>query len=186
MGKFKIYRDVENMKGLCVIEPEVVRIGREEWMETYNLEEFNEAGLDYHFVQDNEVHNKKGVLRGMHVNKSHPQGKMIRVLSGKIFDVVVDLRKGSRTYEKWCGVILSAENKRQLYIPEGMGHGYLTLTEADVLFKVTTHFIEGEEIGFAWNSRKLGIQWTEIGQEYIMSCNDRENRDLSLLEAHLR
>ena len=120
MGKIIVQRDVFGIQGLCVIEPKMFEDNRGYLFEAYNESDFFEAGLDFHFVQDNEVHSKKGVLRGCHVNRKHPQGKLVRVLSGIIFDVVIDLRKGSSTFKKWCGIKLSSKNKKQLYIPEGM------------------------------------------------------------------
>ena len=114
-----------NIEGLYVIEPIVFSDHRGIYFETYNYEALSSYGLNYHFVQDNESVSKKGVLRGMHVNMKHPQGKLIRVLSGEILDVVIDLRKESKTYMSCFSICLSAQNYKQLYIPEGMGHGYL-------------------------------------------------------------
>ena len=116
-----------NIEGLYVIEPIVFSDYRGIYFETYNYEVFSSYGLNYHFVQDNESVSKKGVLRGMHVNMKHPQGKLIRVLSGEILDVVIDLRKESKTYMSCFSICLSAQNYKQLYIPEGMGHGYLAI-----------------------------------------------------------
>lgn len=116
-----------NIEGLYVIEPIVFSDYRGIYFETYNYEVFSSYGLNYHFVQDNESVSKKGVLRGMHVNMKHPQGKLIRVLSGEILDVVIDLRKESKTYMSCFSICLSAQNYKQLYIPEGMGHGYLAM-----------------------------------------------------------
>lgn len=182
MSKIIVKSNIAGIEGLCMIEPKVFDDNRGSFTEAYNESEFFEYGLSAHFVQDNEVHSKKGVLRGMHVNVNHPQAKLIRVLRGTIFDVVVDLRRTSVTYGKWFGVELSADNKKQLYIPEGFGHGYLTLSDADVLFKVTTHYIPGDEIGFAWNSTQNYFKWPVMDDEYIMSLADKSNPQLATLE----
>ena len=113
----------------------------------------------------------------MHVNVKHPQAKLVRVLNGEILDVVIDLRKSSSTYMECFSVLLSDNNKKQLYIPEGMGHGYLALTDARVLFKVTTHYIPGDELGFAWNSQKLTVDWGI--SDPIQNERDRSSKDLS-------
>jgi dTDP-4-dehydrorhamnose 3,5-epimerase len=108
-----------------IIEPRVFGDNRGYFMETYNYNQFKEAGMDMVFVQDNQSKSKKGVLRGLHFQAKHPQGKLVRVLSGEVFDVGVDLRKGSPTFGKWHGVILSGENRKQFYVPEGFAHGFL-------------------------------------------------------------
>ncbi len=179
MSELHIQRSVAGIRGLCVIDPAVFMDNREYLFETYNENKFINEGLDMHFVQDNQVYSRKGVLRGMHVNVMHPQGKLIRVCKGRIFDVVVDLRKESKTYKKWYGVELSDENKKQLYIPERMGHGYLALTDAEVLFKVTTHYIPNDEIGFSWRSKELSIAWPINEIEVIQNEADKSSRDLS-------
>lgn len=166
-----------NIEGLYVIEPIVFSDHRGICFETYNYEAFSSYGLNYNFVQDNESVSKKGVLRGMHVNMKHPQGKLIRVLSGEILDVVIDLRKESKTYMSCFSICLSAQNYKQLYIPKGMGHGYLALQDSRVLFKVTTHYIPDDEIGFAWNSAAINIDWGI--QEPIQNSRDKNSKDLS-------
>ena len=148
-----------NIEGLYVIEPPIFSDDRGDLFESYNDEVFASYGLDLKFVQDNESVSKKGVLRGMHVNVKHPQGKLVRVLDGEILDVVIDLRKDSETYMSCFSIHLSNENKKQLYIPEGMRHGYLVLTDTRILFKTTTHYIPGDELGFAWNSKAIDINW---------------------------
>lgn len=178
MNELKIQHNVGGIEGLCLIEPALF-IGND--LETYNKECFFNSGLDLIFVQDNEVHSKKGVLRGCHVNVKNPQGKLIRTVNGMIYDVVIDLRKGSKTYKKWYGVFLSSKNRKQLYIPKGMGHGYLAVSDADVHFKVTSHYVPNDEIGFAWNSLELGIEWPNIGMEYIFNDKDKANLDFSNL-----
>lgn len=136
-------------------------------METYNQQDFREAGLDMNFVQDNQSLSTKGVLRGLHFQKEHPQGKLVRAIRGRVFDVVVDLRADSSTYGKWYGVELSAENKRQFYIPEGFAHGYLVLSdEAEFCYKCTDFYHPGDEGGLAWNDPDIGIEWPGLTGTY--------------------
>ena len=136
MGKINVTRcDIE---GLAVIEPTVFGDERGFFMETYNKNDFDAAGIDRVFVQDNQSMSKKGVLRGLHYQINYPQAKHVRVVRGEVFDVAVDLRKDSKTYGKWFGVTLSAENKKQFYIPEGFAHGFLVLSdEAEFVYKCT-------------------------------------------------
>ena len=162
--------------GLFIVEPTVFSDHRGSLFEAYNDEAFTNHGLEMKFIQDNEVLSRKDVLRGMHVNIKHPQGKLIRVIDGEILDVVIDLRKESRTYLSCFSVNLSGENKRQLYIPEGMGHGYLAKRNSRVLFKTTSHYITGDELGFAWNSKVLDVDWGI--KEPIQNDRDRYNKDL--------
>lgn len=166
-----------NIEGLFIVEPTVFVDNRGELFESYNDIVFSSHGLNYKFVQDNEAISKKGVLRGMHVNVKHPQAKLIRVLDGEILDVLIDLRKNSKTYMTCYSIILSAANKKQLYIPEGMGHGYLALTDARVLFKTTTHYFPNDEMGFAWNSKEITIDWGTTSP--IQSDRDKKSEDLS-------
>ena len=134
MGKIKVTPC--DIKGLYVIEPTVFKDERGYFMETYNQNDFHEAGLDMVFVQDNQSMSVKGVLRGLHYQKQYPQGKLVRAVRGTVFDVAVDLRTGSETYGKWFGVVLSAENKKQFYIPEGFAHCFLVLSdEAELAYK---------------------------------------------------
>lgn len=165
-----------NISGLLLIEPSVFSDIRGYLFEAYNDEVFAAHGLNMNFVQDNECFNKKNVLRGMHVNTKHPQGKLIRVLEGEILDVVIDLRKNSLTYMNCFSVLLSSNNHKQLYIPEGMGHGYISTKDSRVLFKTTTHYIPGDELGFAWNSKAINVDW---GVEHpILNERDKNNKDL--------
>lgn len=166
-----------NIEGLFIVEPTVFVDNRGELFEAYNDIVFSSHGLNYKFVQDNEAISKKGVLRGMHVNIKHSQAKLIRVLDGEILDVLIDLRKNSKTYMTCYSIILSAANKKQLYIPEGMGHGYLALTDARVLFKTTTHYFPDDEMGFAWNSKEITIDWGTTSP--IQSDRDKKSADLS-------
>jgi dTDP-4-dehydrorhamnose 3,5-epimerase len=166
-----------NIDGLYIIEPTVFSDNRGDLFESYNDEVFVSHGLNMVFVQDNEVSSRQGVLRGMHINIKHPQGKLVRVLDGEILDVIVDLRKESATYMSCFSVLLSNENKKQLYIPEGMGHGYLAVKDSRILFKTTTHYILGDELGFAWNSEALTVDWGI--ENPIQNDRDRKNNDLS-------
>ena len=136
MGQFQFTKT--GIEGLVVVEPKVFGDNRGYFMETYNYNDFKAAGLDMVFVQDNQSKSKKGVLRGLHFQKKNPQGKLVRVVSGEVYDVAVDLRKGSDTYGKWYGVLLSAENKKQFYIPEGFAHGFVVMSEtAEFVYKCT-------------------------------------------------
>lgn len=174
MGKIKVTRcDIE---GLCVIEPTVFKDDRGYFVETYNYNDFAAEGLDMKFVQDNQSMSVKGVLRGLHFQKQFPQGKLVRVLRGKVFDVAVDLRGGSATYGKWFGVELSAENKKQFYIPEGFAHGFVVLSdEAEFAYKVTDFYHPGDEGGLKWDDPEIGIEWPiEEGMELILSDKDQK------------
>lgn len=167
-----------NIDGLYVIKPIIFSDDRGTLFESYNYEVFVSYGLDYKFVQDIESVSKKNVLRGMHVNIKHPQAKLIRVLDGEIFDVVIDLRKDSKTYMSCFSILLSNENKKQLYLPKGMGHGYLAMKDSRILFKVTTHYIPEDELGFAWNSKAVLVNWPVK----IPIQNDRDKVSKDLLE----
>ena len=129
MGQIKVEKNVEGIEGLCVIEPAVHGDARGYFMETYNLRDMEEAGLTMNFVQDNQSCSVKGVLRGLHFQKEYPQGKLVRVIRGSVYDVAVDLRSGSKTYGKWFGIELTEENKKQFYIPKGFAHGFLVLSD---------------------------------------------------------
>lgn len=153
MGKITVTPcDIE---GLYVIEPTVFKDERGYFVETYNQNDMKEAGLDMVFVQDNQSMSTRGVLRGLHFQKQFPQGKLVRVVRGKVFDVAVDLRSDSKTYGKWFGVELSAENMKQFYIPEGFAHGFLVLSdEAEFCYKCTDFYHPGDEGGLAWNDQR--------------------------------
>lgn len=166
-----------NIDGLVVIEPTIFSDNRGDLFEAYNEQVFYRHGLNLKFVQDNEATSKKNVLRGMHVNVKHPQGKLIRVLDGEILEVVIDLRKDSPTYMSCYSVHLSNENKKQLYIPEGMGHGYLALQNSCILFKTTTHYIPEDELRFAWNSKAITVDWGV--KEPTQNDRDKSSKDLS-------
>jgi len=173
MGKIKVTSC--DIQGLYVIEPTVFGDERGYFMETYNQNDFKEAGLNMIFVQDNQSMSVRGVLRGLHFQKQYPQGKLVRVVRGKVFDVAVDLREGSSTYKQWYGVELSGENKKQFYIPEGFAHGFLVLSdEAEFLYKCTDFYHPGDEGGIMWNDPEIGIDWPiEQGVELIISEKDR-------------
>ncbi|MBM6853229.1 dTDP-4-dehydrorhamnose 3,5-epimerase [Mediterraneibacter glycyrrhizinilyticus] len=167
MGQIKIERNVGGIEGLCVITPTVHGDTRGYFMETYNENDMEEAGLALNFVQDNQSRSTKGVLRGLHFQKEYPQGKLARVIRGNVFDVAVDLRKGSATYGKWFGIELSEENKKQFYIPEGFAHGFLVLSDiAEFCYKCTDFYHPGDEGGLAWNDPAIGVKWPEVIGEY--------------------
>lgn len=165
MGQIKVTKCP--IEGLYVIEPAVHGDERGYFMETYSLRDMQEAGLDMVFVQDNQSMSRKGVLRGLHFQKEHPQGKLVRVIKGSVFDVAVDLRAGSETYGKWYGVELTEENKKQFYISEGFAHGFLVLSDtAEFCYKCTDFYHPGDEGGLAWNDPAIGIQWPEVVGTY--------------------
>ena len=165
MGQITVTKT--EIDGLYVIEPAVHGDSRGYFMETYNQNDMKEAGLDMVFVQDNQSMSVKGVLRGLHFQKHYPQGKLVRVIKGEVFDVAVDLRKGSRTYGKWYGLILSEENKKQFYISEGFAHGFLVLSEtAEFVYKVTDFYHPGDEGGLAWNDPEIGVEWPNVCGTY--------------------
>ena len=174
MGKF-IFTQTE-IPGVVVIEPQVFGDDRGYFMETYQKDQFAEAGIDKEFVQDNQSRSTRGVLRGLHFQKNHTQGKLVRAVRGTVFDVAVDLRTSSETYGKWFGVELSAENKKQFYIPEGFAHGFLVLSdEAEFAYKCTDFYHPGDEGGLLWSDETIGVQWPiEEGMELIISEKDKK------------
>jgi len=170
VGKIKVIQ--APIQGLYVVEPAVFGDSRGYFMETYNQQDMHEAGLDMVFVQDNQSMSTKGVLRGLHFQKEHPQGKLVRVIRGTVFDVAVDLRQGSASYGQWYGVELSAENKKQFYISEGFAHGFLVLSEeAEFCYKVTDFYRPGDEGGLAWNDPEIGIDWPGVAGAYPGSAD---------------
>lgn len=173
MGKIKVTSC--EIEGLYVIEPTVFPDSRGYFMETYNQNDFKEAGLTMNFVQDNQSMSVKGVLRGLHFQKQFPQGKLVRAVRGTVFDVAVDLRASSKTYGKWFGVELSAENKKQFYIPEGFAHGFLVLSdEAEFAYKCTDFYHPGDEGGILWSDPEIGIKWPiSEGMELTISDKDQ-------------
>ncbi|GAB4546342.1 MAG: dTDP-4-dehydrorhamnose 3,5-epimerase [Thermodesulfovibrionia bacterium] len=159
---------------IILIEPDVFYDRRGFFMETFHQERYKGIGINGSFVQDNLSHSKKGVLRGLHYQLRYPQAKLVYVISGEIFDVVVDIRRGSPTFGRWEGVVLSAENRRQIYIPEGFAHGFCVLSEyADVIYKCTNFYMPGDDFGILWSDPDIGIKWPI--KEPILSEKDSKN-----------
>ena len=180
MGKIKVTTDCNGIEGLKVIEPQVFGDNRGYFMETYNYNDFKEAGIDCEFVQDNQSASKKGVLRGLHFQIHYPQDKLVRVIKGRVFDVAVDLRKGSKTYGKWFGIELTEDNKKQFFIPKNFAHGFLVLSDyAEFCYKVTDFYHPNDEGGLMWNDPDIGVEWpmpegmTEA--DLILSEKDKVN-----------
>ena len=174
MGKIKVTRC--EIEGLCVVEPSVFGDDRGYFMETYNYNDFKAEGLDMIFVQDNQSMSVKGVLRGLHYQKQFPQGKLVRVVSGKVFDVAVDLRTGSATYGKWFGLELSGENKKMFYIPEGFAHGFVVLSdEAVFAYKCTDFYHPGDEGGILWNDPEIGVEWP-IPEDMQLTLSEKDQK----------
>ena len=160
MGKIKVTNDCNGIEGLKVIEPAVFGDERGYFMETYNQQDFAEAGIDAVFVQDTQSASKKGVLRGLHFQLNYPQDKLVRVVNGEVFDVAVDLREGSKTFGKWFGVTLSAENKKQFFIPKDFAHGFIVLSDyAEFCYKVTDFYHPNDEGGLLWKDPDIGVEW---------------------------
>ena len=185
MAKFK--KIPTSVPDLYIIEPTVFGDERGFFMETYNKKEFQELGIELEFVQDNHSRSKKGTLRGLHFQKEFPQAKLVRVIKGEVFDVVVDIRKESATFGRWFGVALSEEKKRQLFIPEGFAHGFLALTGiVEFTYKCSDYYHPEDEGGIIWNDSDIAIDWPlkEYGiNELILSDKDRKLptvRDLQL------
>ncbi|AXU48552.1 dTDP-4-dehydrorhamnose 3,5-epimerase [Clostridioides difficile] len=176
MGKFNFINT--KIDGLYIIEPNVFCDERGYFMESYNKKDFKEHGLDMCFVQDNESSSRKGVLRGMHFQTKYPQGKLVKVTEGEVFDVAVDLRKDSQTFGKWEGVTLSDKNKKQFYIPEGFAHGFLVLSEKAVFsYKCTNYYHPEFESGFMWNDKQISIEWPLEGiEEILLSAKDKKQK----------
>ncbi len=174
MGQIKVMKT--HIEGLCVIEPTVHGDSRGYFMETYNQKDMAEAGLDMIFVQDNQSMSTKGVLRGLHFQKQFPQGKLVRVIKGVVFDVAVDLRQESKTYGEWFGIELSDENKKQFYIPEGFAHGFLVLSDtAEFCYKCTDFYHPGDEGGLLWNDPDIGIEWP-ISADMNVLLSDKDSK----------
>lgn len=179
MEKFKF--NETSIEGVYIIEPTVFGDERGYFMETYQKEVFSNGGISAEFVQDNQSKSKKGVLRGLHFQYTQPQGKLVRVIKGEVFDVAVDLRSDSDTYGKWVGVVLSSENKKQFYIPEGFAHGFLVLSdEAEFTYKCTDYYNADDEGGIKWDDADIGIDWP-LGDvdEIILSDKDKLWKPLS-------
>jgi dTDP-4-dehydrorhamnose 3,5-epimerase len=173
-----------DIPGPLIIEPKVFGDERGFFMESWNAARFAEEGLDIAFVQDNHSRSQKGVLRGMHFQNPGRQGKLVRVVSGAVFDVAVDLRRSSPTFGKWTGVELSAENKRMFWVPQGFAHGFLTLEDdTDFLYKCDATYAPQHEHSLAWDDPDVGIEWPLSGIDLQLSAKDAEGTRLSDLEA---
>ncbi len=162
-----------NIPGPLILEPRVFGDERGFFLESWNADAFAQAGLDLTFVQDNHSRSQKGVLRGMHFQNPGAQGKLVRVVRGAVFDAVVDLRRSSPNFGKWTGVVLSAENKRMFWVPEGFAHGFLTLEDnTDFLYKCTAPYAPQHEQSLAWDDPAVGIEWPLDGLDPILSAKD--------------
>ena len=166
------------IEGVLIIEPKVFGDNRGFFMETYNDNDFRANGLNYVFVQDNHSKSTKGVLRGLHFQKTHPQTKLVRVIRGEVFDVAVDLRKGSKTYGKWVGEVLSEDNKKMLLIPRGFAHGFVVLSdEAEFVYKCDDVYHPEDEGGIAYDDPEIGIDWP-IKDNLLLSEKDKKHPTL--------
>jgi dTDP-4-dehydrorhamnose 3,5-epimerase len=149
-----------SLPGVLIIEPVVFKDDRGVFLETHHQKKYVEGGINRTFVQDNRSHSKKGVLRGLHYQHRYPQGKLVYVITGEIFDVAVDIRRGSSTFGKWEGIYLSSDNNCQVFVPEGFAHGFCVLSEtADVLYKCTDFYHPDDEFGILWSDPTIGIEW---------------------------
>jgi dTDP-4-dehydrorhamnose 3,5-epimerase len=163
------------VQGIFEIQPKVFGDSRGYFLECYSEREFYAAGIDVSFVQDNQSFSGKGTLRGLHFQKKHPQGKLVRAIEGEVFDVAVDIRPGSPTLGKWHSVILSGEKQNQFLIPPGFAHGFLALTERVIFaYKCTDFYYPEDEDGIIWNDPDIGIKWPDIGMGYILSDKDKK------------
>lgn len=182
MGKFT--RIETGIEGLCILEPTVFGDDRGFFFESYSKKDFEEVGIPFEFVQDNHSKSKKGVLRGMHFQYENTQDKLVRVVAGSVYDVVVDLRKDSATFGKWYGVVLSAQNKRQFFVPKGFAHGFLTLEDnTEFLYKCTDYYAPQYDSGILWNDKDVAVDWRldEFGlkeEELTLSDKDRKQQTL--------
>ncbi len=174
MGKITV--ETCEIEGLKIITPAVYGDARGYFMETYNYNDYKAAGIDQIFVQDNQSASVKNVLRGLHFQIEYPQDKLVRVVSGEVFDVAVDLRPGSATYGKWHGVVLSAENKKQFFIPKNFAHGFLVLSDyAEFAYKCTDFYHPGDEGGLKFDDSDIGVEWPFApGTELVMSDKDQK------------
>jgi dTDP-4-dehydrorhamnose 3,5-epimerase len=163
---------------VLLVEPDVFPDARGFFMETFHADKYALHGLPAMFLQDNHSRSVRGALRGLHYQLNHPQGKLVRVVSGEVFDVAVDIRKGSPLFGRWVGAVLSAENRHQIYIPPGFAHGFCTLSEqADFLYKCTDLYAPGDEYGIAWDDPDIAIEWPQL--DYLISDKDLDNPGLS-------
>ena len=177
MGNFTFTKT--KIKGVYIIDVKTYGDHRGYFMETYKEEDFRKAGLNYTFVQDNQSSSRKGVLRGLHFQKTFPQAKLVRVLKGEVFDVAVDLRKESETYGQWVGVLLSEENHRQFMIPRGFAHGFVVVSDhAEFAYKCDEKYHPEDEGGILWNDPDIHVEWPDVG-EVILSEKDKRNPTLA-------
>jgi len=168
------------LPGVIIIEPDIFRDERGFFLETFHQKKYQQGGIDAVFVQDNHSKSQRGILRGLHAQLEHPQGKLIRVLQGEIFDVAVDIRTGSATFGKWFGTRLSADNFKQLYVPPGFAHGFCVLSPvAEVEYKCTELYSPADEITIAWNDKTIGIDWPL--KDPILSQKDQQGKTLEEL-----
>ena len=180
MGKITV--EGCEIEGLKVITPAVHGDERGYFMEVYNKQDFDAAGIDRVFVQDNQSASKKGVLRGLHFQINYPQAKLVRVIRGEVYDVAVDLRQGSATFGKYHGVVLSEENKKQFYIPEGFAHGFLVLSEyAEFAYKCTDFYHPNDEGGIIYNDPEIGVDWP-IPEGVTLTLSDKDTKWQGLAE----
>ena len=177
----------EFLEGILLLRPKIFKDSRGFFMESWNSKEFNEAAKnEINFVQDNHSYSFKGVLRGLHYQFSpYPQGKLVRCLSGKIFDVAVDIRKKSKTFGQWIGVTLDSVKHNQLWIPEGFAHGFLTLsTEANVAYKTTQYWMKDYELTIKWDDPYISIDWPNINTQPILSDKDKKSDYINLIDSY--
>ncbi len=169
---------------VILIEPRVFGDSRGFFMETYQREKFVKGGIDFDFVQDNHSRSIQGTLRGLHYQVKHAQGKIVRVVAGEVFDVAVDLRRSSPTFGKWVGYNLSAENKHQLWVPPGFGHGFYTISDwAEVVYKATDYYSPADERSILWNDPDININWPALSREkLIISQKDAQGATLKQAE----
>ena len=174
MGKLIV--ETCEIEGLKVITPEVREDARGYFMETYQYNDFKAAGIPEVFVQDNQSASRRGVIRGLHFQIEHPQDKLVRVIKGEVFDVAVDLRKGSKTFGKWFGVRLSEQNKKQFFVPKNFAHGFLVLSDyAEFCYKCTDFYHPGDEGGLAYNDPDIGVEWP-ITEDMELIFSDRDTK----------
>ena len=184
MGQITVEHNAGGIEGLCVITPTVHGDKRGYFSETYNLREMHENGIDIVFVQDNQSGSTKGVLRGLHYQINFPQTKLVRVISGAVYDVAVDVRRGSATFGKYFGVVLSEENHKQFLVPRGFAHGFLVLSDtAEFCYKCDDFWHPNDEGGIIWNDPQINIVWPKVDVPLILS--DKDTKLPMLEEAEL-
>lgn len=171
-----------DIKDVIIVEPRVFGDSRGYFMETYQKQAFAEGGINADFVQDNQSKSRRGVLRGLHFQKTYPQAKLVRVIKGEVFDVAVDLRNGSETYGKWVGVLLSEENKRQLFVPRGFAHGFLVLSEeVEFVYKCDDYYHPEDEGGIIWNDPSINVAWP-IDEDMQLLLSEKDTKHPTLTD----